>query len=92
MGPPHGHQQPTTDSGGSDGPGGGPRHGGGGGGWWRPEDPYWPLREWGDHPMRWWAFGLAAVLAGEDDRGGEERGAAGAIRGSRGVATARAMC
>lgn len=33
--------------------------------WWREEDPYWPLRDWGDHPMRWWTWGLAAALAGE---------------------------
>jgi hypothetical protein len=39
--------------------------GGSGGGWrwWREEDPYWPLRDWGDHPMRWWTWGLAAALA-----------------------------
>jgi hypothetical protein len=41
--------------------------GGGGGGWrwWREEDPYWPMRDWGDHPMRWWTWGLAGMLAGE---------------------------
>jgi hypothetical protein len=41
--------------------------GGGGGGWrwWREEDPYWPMRDWGDHPMRWWTWGLAGLLAGE---------------------------
>jgi hypothetical protein len=40
--------------------------GGNGGGWrwWREEDPYWPLRDWGDHPMRWWTWALAAALAG----------------------------
>lgn len=32
--------------------------------WWREEDPYWPLRDWGDHPMRWWTWGLAGVMAG----------------------------
>lgn len=34
--------------------------------WWRDEDPYWPLREWGDHPMRWWtlAFGILLALGG----------------------------
>lgn len=39
--------------------------GGGGGGWWREDDPYWPLRDWGDHPMRWWTWGLAGLLAGK---------------------------
>lgn len=31
--------------------------------WWREDDPYWPLRDWGDHPMRWWTIVLALVLA-----------------------------
>ncbi|KXZ55307.1 hypothetical protein GPECTOR_3g441 [Gonium pectorale] len=51
------------DSGGDDGPGL-PRGGSGGdSGWWREDDPYWMLRNWGDHPMRWWTLGFAAVLA-----------------------------
>lgn len=33
-------------------------------GWWREDDPYWMLRDWGDHPMRWWTLLFAAVLAG----------------------------
>ncbi|GFR43177.1 hypothetical protein Agub_g4227, partial [Astrephomene gubernaculifera] len=37
--------------------------GDGGDGWWREDDPYWMLRDWGDHPMRWWTLGFAAVLA-----------------------------
>jgi len=45
--------------------GGGSGGGGGGSGWWREEDPYWPLRDWGDHPMRWWTWGLAGLLAGK---------------------------
>jgi len=34
--------------------------------WWREDDPYWPLRDWGDHPMRWWtvAFGLFFLVGG----------------------------
>jgi hypothetical protein len=34
-------------------------------GWWREDDPYWMLRDWGDHPMRWWTLAYGAVLAGE---------------------------
>ena len=52
--------------GGDDGNGGGGGGGGGGGsgkGWWREDDPYWPLRNWGDHPMRWWTLAFAATLA-----------------------------
>ncbi len=41
---------------------------GGGGrrrtGWWREDDPYWMLRDWGDHPMRWWTLVYAALVAG----------------------------
>lgn len=45
---------------------GGSGSGGSGSGWrwWREEDPYWPMRDWGDHPMRWWTWGLAGLLAG----------------------------
>lgn len=43
--------------------GGGGKKGGGDGGFWREDDPYWPLRDGGDHPMRWWTFAFAAVLA-----------------------------
>ena len=50
-------------NGGSSGGAGG-SGGGGGGGWWREEDPYWSMRDWGDHPMRWWTLGFAAVVAG----------------------------
>jgi hypothetical protein len=61
----------ATDDGG--GGRGGNNNGGdsGGGGWfwrrwWREDDPYWPLRDWGDHPMRWWtvAFGLFFFVGG----------------------------
>ncbi|KAG1676463.1 hypothetical protein FOA52_002283 [Chlamydomonas sp. UWO 241] len=48
------------DSGGA-GKGGGDS--GGGNGWWREDDPYWQMRDWGDHPMRWWTFAFAGVLA-----------------------------
>lgn len=64
-----GDNAPSTSSGGGDNgdSGSGDKGGGGGGGgwfwWWREEDPYWPLRDWGDHPMRWWTLGFAAVLA-----------------------------
>lgn len=51
-----------NDGGDSGGKGGDGR---GGKGWWREDDPYWPLRDWGDHPMRWWTFGFAAVMAGK---------------------------
>jgi len=34
-------------------------------GWWREDDPYWPMRDWGDHPMRWWTLAWAALLAGK---------------------------
>jgi hypothetical protein len=52
--------------GGGEGGGGGSGGGSGRGGWrwWREEDPYWPMRDWGDHPMRWWTWGFAALLAG----------------------------
>lgn len=46
-----------------DGRGNGNSGGNNGKGWWREDDPYWPLRDWGDHPMRWWTFGFAALLA-----------------------------
>ncbi|GAX78180.1 hypothetical protein CEUSTIGMA_g5622.t1 [Chlamydomonas eustigma] len=52
----------TATGGGDDGG----KSGGGSGSWkgpWREEDPYWPLRDWGDHPMRWWTLAFAAVLA-----------------------------
>eukprot|EP00955_Chlamydomonas_euryale_P059173 357296-Chlamydomonas_euryale.AAC.5 len=45
------------------GSGSGSGRGSGGWRWWREEDPYWPLRDWGDHPMRWWTFVFAGVLA-----------------------------
>lgn len=49
---------------GDNGGGGRPRGGGGGwGDWWREDDPYWPLRDWGDHPMRLWTLAYAALLA-----------------------------
>jgi hypothetical protein len=70
------YQQDSTwlgDSAPSTSGGGGSEGGGGGGGssgrgrgawwWWREEDPYWPLRDWGDHPMRWWTLGFAGLLA-----------------------------
>ncbi|KAL6764803.1 hypothetical protein V8C86DRAFT_3128695 [Haematococcus lacustris] len=53
----------TPWEGGAGGPWGGSRWGGGGGGWWREDDPYWMLRDWGDHPMRWWTLAYAAVVA-----------------------------
>lgn len=63
-------QDPSAFLGGGDdgsgaGSGSGP-NGGGGGGFWRPDDPYWPMRDWGDHPMRWWtlAFGLLLAAGG----------------------------
>lgn len=34
-----------------------------GGGWWREDDPYWMMRDWGDHPMRWWTLGCAILFA-----------------------------
>lgn len=34
-----------------------------GGGWWREDDPYWMMHDWGDHPMRWWTLGAAALFA-----------------------------
>jgi hypothetical protein len=34
-----------------------------GGGWWREDDPYWMMRDWGDHPMRWWTLGCAVLFA-----------------------------
>lgn len=46
--------------------------------WWREEDPYWPLRDWGDHPMRWWTLGLAALLAAGALAAHAAAGAAGA--------------
>jgi hypothetical protein len=54
-------EQQLDDSGGD--AGNGNKGGGGAFGWlwrrwWREEDPYWPLRDWGDHPMRWWVVGL----------------------------------
>uniref|UniRef100_UPI0035A3D71D CrTam39 n=1 Tax=Chlamydomonas reinhardtii TaxID=3055 RepID=UPI0035A3D71D len=50
--------------GGDSGAGAGGWSGGGsGGGWWREDDPYWPLRDWGDHPMRWWTLAFAAIMA-----------------------------
>lgn len=56
------------DDGGSSGQGGSGgnnnRGQGKGRGWWREDDPYWMLRDWGDHPMRWWTLGFAALLAG----------------------------
>ncbi|KAG2486182.1 hypothetical protein HYH03_015145 [Edaphochlamys debaryana] len=63
--------EPSTASGGGDDGGAGGSWGGGdgggfsfgGGGWWREDDPYWPLRRWGDHPMRWWTLGFAGLLA-----------------------------
>jgi len=62
-----GDQAPDASSGGDGGEGGsGNDNSGGGGGrwrWWREEDPYWPLRDWGSHPMRWWTLGFAALLA-----------------------------
>lgn len=48
--------------------------GGGGGGWWREDDPYWPLRDWGDHPMRWWTLAFAAIMAGAQLGGGPHHG------------------
>jgi len=55
-------QDPETEQGGpgDGGSGGRPRHGRG---WWRDDDPYWMLRDWGDHPMRWWTLGFAGLLA-----------------------------
>ena len=54
-----------SSGGGGDGGGRGGDSGDGAGGWWREEDPYWPLRNWGAHPMRWWTFAFAAFIAGE---------------------------
>lgn len=57
-------QADTTWLGGGGGDGGNGGSGGSGGnGWWREEDPYWPMRDWGDHPMRWWTLAFAALLA-----------------------------
>lgn len=56
--------EPELDQGGD----GGDNSSGGkgrGGGWWREDDPYWMMRDWGDHPMRWWTLVFAAVMAGE---------------------------
>lgn len=36
-----------------------------GGGWWREDDPYWMMRDWGSHPMRWYTLGFAAMMACE---------------------------
>ncbi|WIA40731.1 hypothetical protein OEZ86_004420 [Tetradesmus obliquus] len=62
-----GESAPSSSSGDGGGLGGSGSGGAGGNGdgwrWWREEDPYWPLRDWGDHPMRWWTWGLAAALA-----------------------------
>lgn len=74
------------DGGGFGGPGGsgsGGPGGSGGGGWWREDDPYWPLRDWGDHPMRWWTLAFAAVLAGAG--GAPGRGGEGRARGGEGT-------
>lgn len=60
--------EPQAESGGSDGDGGdgrGPWDNRHSRGWWREDDPYWMLRDWGDHPMRWWTLGFAALMAGE---------------------------
>lgn len=64
----------TPDDGGDDGSNNGNINGNDGNGaggwfwrrWWREDDPYWPLRDWGDHPMRWWtvAFGLFFLVGG----------------------------
>lgn len=32
------------------------------------------MRDWGDHPMRWWTWGLAGLLAGEVKAGNHTRG------------------
>ena len=64
-----GYQNDDTWVGGGGGSGGNHRGGGGGGGnsggggFWREDDPYWPLRDWGDHPMRWWTLAFAALMA-----------------------------
>jgi hypothetical protein len=64
----------SGDEGGGQGGGGGKRRTGGDGGdeggqeaWggmWREDDPYWMLRDWGSHPMRWWTLGFAGLMAG----------------------------
>ncbi len=53
-----------SDDDGRDGRGRGVGGDGEGGGWWREEDPYWMLRDWGSHPMRWYTLGFAALMAG----------------------------
>eukprot|EP00195_Chlamydomonas_chlamydogama_P007886 CAMPEP_0202895172 /NCGR_PEP_ID=MMETSP1392-20130828/4422_1 /ASSEMBLY_ACC=CAM_ASM_000868 /TAXON_ID=225041 /ORGANISM="Chlamydomonas chlamydogama, Strain SAG 11-48b" /LENGTH=363 /DNA_ID=CAMNT_0049580089 /DNA_START=94 /DNA_END=1185 /DNA_ORIENTATION=- len=58
------YQYDDTWLGNDDGSGNGKgKDGKGGKGWWREDDPYWPLRDWGDHPMRWWTFVFAGLLA-----------------------------
>jgi hypothetical protein len=65
----------AADTGDGGGTGGGINNNGSGGGgafgwmwrrWWREDDPYWPLRDWGDHPLRWWvvALGLFFLVGG----------------------------
>lgn len=53
-----------SDGGDGMGSGSGSGPGGGDGGYWREEDPYWPLRDWGDHPMRWWTLAFGLLMAG----------------------------
>ncbi|KAI8467862.1 MAG: hypothetical protein J3K34DRAFT_523406 [Monoraphidium minutum] len=89
------YQQDTEWLGGG-GDGGGGKGGGGGGGWrwWREEDPYWPLRDWGDHPMRWWTLGFAALLAAGGLAASGAPGGAGAeaARWGLGAGAALALC
>lgn len=74
---------------------GGSSGGGGGWRWWREEDPYWPLRDWGDHPMRWWTLAFAAVLALGGAGAAAAHGGAGGAEAARigiGAGAALALC
>jgi hypothetical protein len=93
-----GDEEASSSGGGGSGDSGSGKGGGGGGGgsswgrWWREEDPYWPLRNWGDHPMRWWTVGFGALLAAGGLAAFAAHGSAEAARVGLGCGATLAVC
>jgi hypothetical protein len=87
--------QPGGGDGGGGGSGGSSGGSGGNGGgwrWWREEDPYWPMRDWGDHPMRWWTVAFGALLAAGGMLTCAAHGSAEAAWVGLGAGAALALC
>ncbi|MEW5297265.1 MAG: hypothetical protein WDW38_006089 [Sanguina aurantia] len=61
-------------------------------GLWREGDPYWMLRDVGMHPMRWWTFAYAALLAAGGLYTFVRTGCAESLQVGFGVASLLSIC